>query len=63
MDYVTLNYYIHSFNKFLLITCYVPVTVLGAVKDSSEQIILLYSHEDHIWAKRDNEKIKYVRWG
>ena len=48
MDYVTLNYYIHSFNKFLLITCYVPVTVLGAVKDSSEQIILLYSHEDHI---------------
>ena len=37
-----------------------PVTVLGAVKDSSEQIILLYSHEDHIWAKRDNEKIKYV---
>lgn len=32
MDYVTLNYYIHSFNEFLLITCYVPVTVLGAVK-------------------------------
>lgn len=46
-----------------MVTCYVPVTVLGDMKDSSEQIILLYSHEDHIWVKRDNEKIKCVRWG
>lgn len=48
MSYVTLNDYIHSVNKFLFITYYVPVTILGSLKDNSEQIILLYSHEDHI---------------
>lgn len=36
MDYYALNYYIHSFNEFLLITCYVPVTVLGAMYERQQ---------------------------